>query len=137
MYDDLTIFRGAQALGNYAASRQRLVAENVAQASTPGYEARDMMPFDGYIARHLDPAGDMASPGPGAMRATRAGHFGFGPAPGIESATMTVPAAPNGNSSALETQAVMGAEAEAQHRMALAVWQKAIDLMRLGLSRPR
>ena len=63
MFERLALSRLAGALANHAADRQAMVAENVANADTPGYRARDLRPFAELMER-----GDMP------MAVTRAGH---------------------------------------------------------------
>ena len=63
MFERLALSRLAGALANHAADRQAVVAENVANADTPGYRARDLRPFAELMER-----GDMP------MAVTRAGH---------------------------------------------------------------
>ena len=42
MYESLDIFRTAAAMARHAGARQTVVAENIANADTPGYAGRDI-----------------------------------------------------------------------------------------------
>ena len=43
--DDIPLFSALRSKLGYLADRQRVIAENVANADTPGYTAQDMRPF--------------------------------------------------------------------------------------------
>lgn len=45
MFTNLNVFRMAQAMAVHAGQRQAIIAQNVANADTPGYQARDLSPF--------------------------------------------------------------------------------------------
>ena len=45
MFEKLEIFRMAHAMSVHAGARQAVVAQNMANADTPGYAARDVQPF--------------------------------------------------------------------------------------------
>ena len=45
MFERLDIFRTAGAMARHASVRQAIVAENLAQANTPGYRQRDVASF--------------------------------------------------------------------------------------------
>ncbi|SFH92190.1 FlgB family protein [Albimonas pacifica] len=137
MSEGLTILSLTEALADHAAGRQALIARNVAHADTPGYRAADLTPFsDSYAARAaLDDAGAFRP------AATRAGHLsGTGDAASgaeVRAAHLPAAASPNGNTVALEDQMVRAAEAKLQHEMALGVWRKSLDILRVALERPR
>lgn len=114
MSGDLTIFNQASAMARHAAERHRVIAENVANADTPGYKAQDLPPFDAAIATRPDD--DLAR-----TRMFRAAE--------VENARTS----PNGNSVGLEDQMVRAADATAQHEMALAIYRQAMDLLRLSV----
>lgn len=125
MFEELPIIRMASALARNAGARHRVIAENVANADTPGYRARDVRPFAEWVND------------PFIARATRPGHA-QPPAHGPAAATVTdrtlVPG-PNGNSVSLEAEMIKANEAQARHALATTVYRKAHELMRLGLGR--
>ncbi|MEM6489165.1 MAG: hypothetical protein AAF677_13025 [Pseudomonadota bacterium] len=124
---DVPLFRDAMQLARHAGERQRLIAENLANRDTPGYRSRDLAPpqFPAPISFAET------------MRATRAAHATdpIGGAPRVVEARQGVE--PNGNGVDVGVEMVRAAGAEGQHRLALGVYGKAIDLMRLGLGRQR
>ena len=57
MFTELNVFKIAYSMASHAGKRQALVAENIANADTPGYHAKDIKPFKEVYA---------AGPRPGA-----------------------------------------------------------------------
>lgn len=126
MLENLTLLNLASEMARHATVRHRVISENVANADTPGYRARDLKDFQATVKESFS------------VRATRPGHMGAGDsslAPQVQE--LAVPPSPNGNSVNLEDQAVRAVEAQGQHALALAVYSKAIDILRLGLGRAR
>ena len=127
MFEKLELTRMAQALAAQSGARMAVIAENVANADTPGYKAKDMPAF----AEVYDAAGPD-------MRATRAGHL-------TAAASSLLPQpdvvrgheAPNGNSVSLEAEMVKSVEARQSHEMALAIYRATSDVIRASLGRPR
>jgi len=127
MFENLQIFSMASALAKHGAARQAIVAENIANADTPGYRARDVASFaESYSAGSTD-----------SLFATRPGHrfegepgFAAGPRevyrPGAES--------PNGNNVSIENEIFAAAEASSDHQKALAVYRSALTVLRTSLS---
>ncbi len=120
---DLNILSLASALASHASARQQVLAENVANADTPGYRARDIKPFS-----------ELVEEGPAfEARRTRPEHIGFGdelhgfePEPSAEFGAET----PNGNSVSLEDQMMRGAEVRQEHELAIGVYAKSLAILR-------
>lgn len=127
MFEKLELTRMAQALAAQSGARMAVIAENVANADTPGYKAKDLPAFaDVYDEPGLE------------MRATRPGHL---TAPS-EAATPVADIvrgheSPNGNSVSLEAEMVKSVEARQAHDMALAIYRATSDVIRASLGRPR
>jgi flagellar basal-body rod protein FlgB len=129
MFEKLEITRMAQALAAHAGARQAAVAQNVAQADTPGYRAVDLPDF---AVAYRD-AGDGAG-----WQATRAGHIaqvagGLDTLPRVSRGA----ASPDGNTVSLETEMVKAAEVRQSHDMALSIYRSVSDIIRASLGRPR
>ena len=125
---NLTLLNLASALSAHATARQKVIAENVAHADTPGYRARDIADF----ASILD-----GGPAFGA-RMTRPGHIPFGADPhGFEPREDAAFGAetPNGNSVSLEDQMMRAAEVRQEHDLALGVYSKALEILRAAVTR--
>ena len=124
MLPKLELTRMAQAMARQAGARMGVIAENVAQADTPGYKARDLPAF---AETYRDSA---------PLRATRPGHLGVSGRPLTPEAHI-VPAtgAPNGNTVSLEGEMVKAAEARQSHEMALAIYRSTSNLVRTALGK--
>ncbi|WP_333816096.1 FlgB family protein [Tabrizicola sp.] len=127
MFEKLELTRMAQALAAQSGARMAVIAENVANADTPGYKARDVPAFaDIYEEAGLE------------MRTTRPGHLS---APSQTAAPIPDVArghdSPNGNSVSLEAEMVKSVEARQNHDMALAIYRATADVIRASLGRQR
>ena len=126
MFEKLELTRMAQALAAHAGARMGVIAENVAQADTPGFKARDLPDFAATYS------------GEAALRATRAGHLNGVPAGGAADPRIVADGgAPNGNTVSLEREMVRAAEARQSQEMALAIYRNTSELTRLALGRGR
>lgn len=127
MFNDLAVLDLASSMARHAAERHKLIAENVANADTPGYRARDVQDFSTLVNDRFTP------------RATRPGHVDASGDRAQPAAVVMpdLPAEPNGNTVNLEDQTLRSVEAQGQHRLALTVYGKTLDLLRLGLGRVR
>ena len=124
--NDLAILRMADALGRHSSARHKLVSQNIANADTPGYRARDLTPFTEAVARAAD-----------APRATRPGHLNHAQARALEARFDSAIGAdsPNGNDVALDDQMARGTKALGDHNRAMAVYGKTLDILRLALGK--
>lgn len=115
MFDRLDVFQMASGLARHAAARQAVVAQNIANADTPGYRARDIADFAS--------AWRQAGPATGAD------------APPIRTIDSGGPTDPNGNSVDLETEMLRGIEAQRAHSRALRVYSSALGILRTSIGR--
>ena len=116
MFDSLEILRMSQALASHAGIRQQAIAQNLANADTPGYRARDTVSFQDFFAagrngRSVDP-----------REALR-----IDPDP--------VTRAPDGNTVSLENEMMRAAAARQQHETALGIYSMARDMLRASIGR--
>ena len=126
MIENITLLDLASRMARHATQRHQVIAQNVANADTPGYRARDVEEFQAFVKEAFTP------------RATRPGHQAPDPAdPRPRMVELALNPAPNGNSVSVEDMALRAAEAQGQHALALAVYSKAIDILRIGLGRTR
>jgi len=127
MFENLDVFRMSAALAQHAGQRQAVVAQNVANADTPGFVARDLPDFQTVYA----PAGDSSL-----QRATRAGHLN-GVFAGQSAPMIRTPGdgSPNGNQVSLETEILKSVEAKRQHGRAIAIYKSSLSVLRSTLSK--
>ena len=132
--DSIPLFGLLKGKLGYLNQRQRLIAQNVANADTPGYVGRDLKTFSFEAAMK-------AGQGPSGVAPVRtnAAHL-----PGTQqpAATWTSQAAPDsettldGNSVVLEEQMLKMAEARANYDAAVGFYQKSLGLIRMAARRP-
>lgn len=119
----------------YLSERQKVIAQNVANADTPGYVSQDLKPY-GFDARV------QANAGVTLMAATQPGHIrpanerrGAGAShkpvktPGSE---VTL----NGNAVVLEEEMLKMSEARMSYDAAIGFYQKSLGLLRLAARSP-
>lgn len=115
--------------------RQRVVAQNVANADTPGYVARDLKaPTD--FAAALREGGGLQ------MRQTTRGHMPIGGPNGTPVARFTSQASPDsettldGNAVVVEEQMLKMAESRMAYDAAIGLYTKSMALLRLAAKSP-
>ncbi len=122
MFNSLEILRLAQAHASHASARQGAIAQNVANADTPGYRARDVEPFNAFYDRLRTTPTGMTG-----MAGTVQPHL----RPDATPATRT----PDGNTVSVEHEMMRAASARQQHETALGVYSMARDMLRASLGR--
>ncbi len=128
MFEKLEIFRIAQAMAVHAGARQAVVAQNMANADTPGYAAREIKPF-----KEVMDAGKSGFD----LKATRAGHLN-GAQNSLQfdvTEVRNAPSDPNGNSVSLEEEMIKAVDVKRQHDMALAIYRSSLTILRTAISR--
>jgi len=111
----------------YLDRRQEVLAQNVANADTPKWQARDLRPFSDVLAD-----GTGAAPVRTQARHLRGTRDALMQSPAL----VAVPArGPNGNSVALEEQLMRVARTESEQTTTVNIFHKYISLFRLALGR--
>lgn len=126
MFDRIETLRMASALTAHASERQKLIAQNVANADTPGFRARDL----GRFAETYN--SDAATH----MRSTRPGHatgLGWGGNAGAKDAGGEP--APNGNTVSVEEEMIRTAQARREFDIAISVTRSSLSMIRTSLGR--
>lgn len=123
MFENLDVFRMSAALAKHAGQRQALIAQNVANADTPGYTARDLPAFKAIYTPE-----DAA----GSQRATRPRHLNgaVGGTAAITPVDVRDQASPNGNQVSLETEMLKSVSAKRAHDRALAIYKSSLGILR-------
>jgi len=128
---NLELFQLAGALLGHTSARQRVIAQNIANADTPNFKARDIQPFSSTYEKITGTSL--------AMRATRADHFNADPLDFRNSDQVINNAfgaeAPNGNTVSLEDQMMRSAQIKGQHDLALGIYQKSLTILRTAMSK--
>lgn len=128
LYKNLEIFRTASAVAQHAGARQTVIAQNMANADTPSYAAKDIEPFN--IA--LGQGTSAFSP-----KATRTAHLHGASGPQNYTAITRADSVtdPNGNSVSVETEMLHAVDVKRQHDRALAIYKSALSVMRTAIGR--
>ena len=118
--------------------RQRLISENIANASTPGYRPRDL--DTSAFERMLAAGGNDAGGGGLQMVRTSPTHMMPGGAMGPTQANVTtVPDSEttiDGNAVVLEDQMAKASDTRMQFDTAIALYQQGLDLLRMASRAP-
>jgi len=130
--DDIPLFSNLRGRLGWLAERQRVVAENVANADTPGYAARDLtLPRD--FSEALSSARGVE------LARTSATHL---PSPSGSPSRFVVEASPDsettpdGNSVVVEEQMLRLAESRMEYDAAIGFYQKSLNMLRLASRKP-
>jgi flagellar basal-body rod protein FlgB len=127
MFSDLNVFKTAYAMATHAGQRQAVIARNMANADTPGYQPRDLETFQSAFEK----TGHIAS-----MTTTRSGHLNGASAAQPWAEHMADPSGdPNGNGVSLEEEMLKAVEVKRQHDRALAIYRSSINVLRSSLGR--
>jgi flagellar basal-body rod protein FlgB len=114
-------------------AREGVLSQNVANADTPGYIARDIKPIDfGDILK-----GETKSEP--ALIVTDPRHIGVAPdtASGYENAASSdSESSPTGNAVSLEQEMIKVADTQAQYAAAANLYSKAVGMMRTAIGQP-
>lgn len=127
MFEKIEMMQMARALGQHVATRQNIVARNIANSDTPGFKAGDLEPFEDAYHRQ----------GIGGLRTTDPRHLPaaeFSPATARISLTETG-VSPNGNSVSLEAELLKAAELKRGHDLSLGIYRSGLDLIRTSIGR--
>ena len=128
---DIGLLKLAGALASHSARRQGIIAENIANADTPGYRARDLQSFAEVAAKTTQNNAKV-------MKATRPEHFGFTDADArfaVQETAVFGAESPNGNSVSLDDQMMRSAALKVDHDLALGVYSKSLQILRMSLGR--
>jgi len=109
----------------WAEHRQALLAQNIANASLPGYQPRDVQPFARALQRTA--AGAPARTQPGHLAGTA------GAASPSDVALQPKARSPDGNAVALDEQLTKVADTETTQSMVTAIYKKYLGLFSLAI----
>jgi flagellar basal-body rod protein FlgB len=128
----LTLFKLMGAKMSYLGERQKVIAQNIANADTPQYRPSDLKKMDFQSVLRGDQRIKMA--------ATHQVHLaGSRPSSAfqVEKAAFgkTYETAPNGNSVVLEEQMMKTAEVQSNYQLAANLYSKNLTMMRTAIGR--
>ena len=118
---------------DYLKQRQGVISQNVANADTAGYGARDLVPFtDALKGTGVKPVG---------MAVTNASHMApagkrVGGDYGDNKAATTYETLPSGNSVVLEEQMMKVANISSDYQLVTMLYRDASSMMKMALGKP-
>ena len=141
---DIPLFSMLRNRLGYLSDRQNVIAENIANANTPDFVARDVKPFT--FDAHMTGAGGAGAGGQLAVVApavTRPGHMAgtlrrtthdqaYGKAVKTKDSETTL----DGNAVVLEEQMMKLTETRMEYDAAIGFYQKSMGLLRMATRRP-
>ncbi|MCE3290508.1 MAG: flgB [Caulobacter sp.] len=145
---DIPLFSMLRNRLGYLSDRQNVIAENIANANTPDFVARDVKPFS-FEAHMAGPGGTGPSAGAGgqlglvAQVKTKPGHLAgvlrrstndqaYGKAVKAKDSEVTL----DGNGVVLEEQMLKLTETRMEYDAAIGFYQKSMGLLRMAARRP-
>ena len=130
MLGDLPLISALKSRMQYHQSRQKTLAENVANADSPGYKPKDLRPFDMMLAQK---ANDGAAAGP--VR-TQPGHLSGVAGGSLGSKRSSVfEATQSGNAVNLEDEMMRMAQNNSDFQLATSLYGKSLSYLRMALGK--
>jgi flagellar basal-body rod protein FlgB len=133
--DNIGLFSALKTKMSWLGQRQNLVAENVANATTPGYQPRDMKALDFAAAMKKTSPDEVVT-----LRKTSNLHMsapGEGNKSGKPVKAKDSETTMDGNSVVMEEQMIKMADSRMQFDAAVGFYQKSLELLRTASQRPR
>jgi flagellar basal-body rod protein FlgB len=130
---DTSFFGALRSRLDQLSERQRLISENIANASTPGYRPRDLdtSGFERMLAQQSADGGGLQ------MARTNPGHMNPGGSPQARVITRDdSETTMDGNAVVLEDQMARAAETRMAFETGVALYQKGLQLIRLAAKPP-
>ena len=129
----LSLFRMMSDKMDWLAQRQQVLSQNVANADTPEYAARDLKPLDFRDVARREKSFQMQ------LAVTNAAHIrpatnDVGPHPVTET-RRPYETSPSGNSVVLEEQLIKVAETAADFQTATKIYSKYLQMFRIAIGR--
>jgi flagellar basal-body rod protein FlgB len=108
-------------------ARQRVLAQNIAHADTPGYRPRDLSDFARAVARSGGSAVGLAR--------TDQRHLAAARDPRARPDRLATEVSPNGNAVSLDREAMKVADTDTAHALAIGLHRRWLGLFRTALGR--
>jgi len=130
MLENISVMRVAGLMARHATTRQSIISQNIANADTPDYKARDIANFSESMSENK--LGSEA-------RKTRDGHMSSTLLNEVSRSTTNSESEsnPNGNTVSIENEMLKSIEVEREHSQALAIYQYSVDLLKTSIGRGR
>ena len=129
---DLTLFAAVKKRLNWLAQRQEVLAQNISNADTPGYRAKDLKPysFREVLRREKAQLNMVTTPGEAHLGGQRKRLRDFL----VADERKPYETEPNGNSVILEEQMGKVSETTEAHRLTTELYKKHMNMLRIAVS---
>lgn len=131
--ENLSLFKGLGAKMDYLNQRQRIIAQNVANSDTPGYQPQDLLPVDfGKVLKNVINHNKLSVD----LETTNQNHM---PPPGkvvnprSDEQDETYEVAPAGNAVIMEEQLINAGATVADYNLMTNLYQKHVGMIRTAL----
>jgi flagellar basal-body rod protein FlgB len=132
---DIPIFSMLKSRLGYLSDRGRVIAENFANANTPGYQSHDLKPFS--FQAHVQSAAGAPAPA-GTMAMTQPGHMQ--PPHGTASVqavkTSDSEETLDGNGVVLEDEMVKLTQNRMDYEAAIGFYQQSLSMLKMAVKKP-
>jgi flagellar basal-body rod protein FlgB len=130
LFGDITLVDMMKQKMRWHEQRQRVLSENVANAETPGYKARDIQAPEFNIS-------DERGIKPVVLAATQSGHIGFASNARLSSADnrQSYEITPEGNAVVLEDEVMRVSQNVMDYQEVSQLYAKGLSVMKLALGR--
>lgn len=141
MLDNIAIFKGMNQSMEWLATRQRVISQNIANANTPGYQARDLKEadFSKTLGRFSEKQALAASSQKVSLETTSGNHMDRKMSVGRDKDTgiasrQVYEISPDSNGVQLEEQMIKSTDTAMQYQMVTNIYAKTMGLMKLSVS---
>lgn len=121
------LFKLASRRLSYLATRHQVIAENVSNANTPGFVARDLKPFEAALE---EAEVRLARTRPGHMSVASVDHGEFR----LDSDPVVWEIVPSGNSVVLEQEMLKGSETVVSYSLVSNVYKSSHSMLKMAVS---
>lgn len=118
MFKNTQILSLVSAMADHATRQHAVIADNIANSDTPGYQSRTIADFSDIFKK------------------AKAENMSLGTAVArAEISTEPMTLTPDGNGVSLDDQMMLSAKAKADHDLALAIYKKNLDLLKMTVGK--
>lgn len=132
--ENIGLFQALNTKMNYLAERQKVISQNVANADTPGYAAKDLTKVDfGRLVERITKTSNKVN-----MATTEAGHQlpqNEAAAAKMQKERAPFEVAPGGNAVILEEQMTKASETQMDYNLMLNLYKSNVDMIRTSLGK--
>ena len=140
-FGSIPLFAMMRTKMQYAGARQSVLAENIANADTPGYKAKDIREPD-FKSALASASAAQKLPRALPMTITNAQHMGSGNGaaaegnPAVINRKSTYELNPTGNNVVLEEEMAEMADNQMEYQKILGMYRKTVDMFKTAIGKP-